>query len=77
MLIWLWLELPSDRRPLFLVPAVIATLAGLDLARFETITWGGGIVLGLCALLALCAFLEQRRGLGELRIPEILRVDRL
>ena len=77
MLIRLWLELPSDRRPLFLLPTVIAALAGLDLARFETITWGGGIVLALCGLLALCALVEQRRGLGELRIPEILRVDRL
>jgi hypothetical protein len=77
MLIRLWLELPSDRRLLFFVPAVIAALAGLDLARFETITWGGGIVLGLCALLAMCAFVEERGGLGELRIPEILRIDRL
>jgi hypothetical protein len=76
-LIRLWLERPADTRQLFLVPAVIATLAGLDLARFETITWGGGIVLALCGLLALCAFVEQRGGLGELRIPEILRVDRL
>ena len=76
-LIRLWLERPPDTRQLFLVPAVIATLAGLDLARAETITRGGGIVLGLCALLALCAFVEQRGGLGELRIPEILRVDRL
>jgi hypothetical protein len=76
-LIRLWLERPPDTRQLLLVPAVIAALAGLDLARAETITRGGAIVLGLCALLALCAFLEQRRGLGELRIPEILRVDRL
>ena len=76
-LIRLWLERPSDTRQLFLVPAVIATLAALDLARAETITWGGGIVLALCGLLALCAFVEQRGGLGELRIPEILRVDRL
>jgi hypothetical protein len=76
-LIRLWLERPPDTRQLLLVPAVIATLAGLDLARAETITWGGGIVLGLCGLLALCAWVQQRGGLGELRVPEILRVDRL
>ena len=76
-LIRLWQELPSDVRPLFLAPGVIAALATLDLVRAETITWGGGIVLGLCGLLALCAFVEQRGKLGELRIPEILRVDRL
>jgi hypothetical protein len=76
-LIRLWLERPPNTLQLLVVPAVIAALAGLDLARWETITWGGGIVLALCGLLALCAFVEQRGGLGELRIPEILRVDRL
>jgi hypothetical protein len=48
-LIRLWLERGPDLRPLFLLPAVIAALATLDLVRAETITWGGGIVLGLCA----------------------------
>lgn len=77
MLIRLWLERFSDARLLLLIPAVLAALAGLDLARAEAMTWGGGIVLALCGLLALCAFVEQRGGLGELRIPEVLRVDRL
>jgi hypothetical protein len=76
-LIRLWLERPSDTRQLLLVPAVIAALAGLDLARAEGISWGGGIVLGLCALLALFAWLENRGGLGRLHVPEILRIDRL
>jgi hypothetical protein len=76
-LIRLWLERPADTRPLLLVPGVIAVLAGLDLIRFETITWGGGIVLGLCALLALCAWALDPRRLGPLQVPEILRVDRL
>jgi hypothetical protein len=76
-LIRLWLERPPDTRQLLIVPVVIAVLAGLDLARIETLTWGGGIVLGLCALLALFAWVENGRGLGRLRVPEILRIDRL
>jgi hypothetical protein len=71
-LIRLWLERGPDLRPLFLLPAVIAALATLDLVRAETITWGGGIVLGLCALLALFAWVEHVRGLGPLSVPEIL-----
>ena len=76
-LIRLWLERPTDTRQLLLVPAVMAALATLDLVRAETITWGGGIVLGLCALLALSAWVEHAGGLRTLRIPEALRVDRL
>jgi hypothetical protein len=73
----LWLERRGAALWLVLTPMAMATLAVVDLARAEAITWGGGIVLALCALLAVCALLEQRRGLGERRIPEILRVDRL
>ena len=76
-LIRLWLERSPDTRLLVLVPVALAALATLDIVLIEHLTWGGGIVLGLCALLALCALIEQRGGLGELRIPEILRVDRL
>lgn len=76
-LIRLWLERPPDTRRLVFVPAVIGVLAGLDLVRAETITWGGGIVFGICALLALSAWVEHARGLGTLEVPEILRVDRL
>ena len=66
-----------DTRQLFLVPALMAVLATLDLVRAETMTWGGGIVLGLCALLGLFAWVEHAGGLRTLRIPEALRVDRL
>jgi hypothetical protein len=78
-LIRLWLERGPDLRPLFLLPAVIAVLATLDLARAETMTLGGGIVLGLCALLVLFAWVERARLLGQrqLHVPEILRIDRL
>jgi len=77
MLIRLWLERFSDVRLLLLVPALITALAGVDLARAEELTWGGGIVLGLCALLALSAWVEMRGASGRLRVPEILRVDRI
>ena len=76
-LIRFWLERPADTRQLLLVPAVLAVLATLDLVRAETITRGGGIVLGLCVLLGLFAWVEHARGLGTLKIPEALRVDRL
>ena len=76
-LIQLWVVRTGDARPLFLVPGVIAALAVIDLVRAEANAWGGGVVLGLCGLLGLCALIEQRGGFGELRIPEILRVDRL
>jgi len=78
-LIRLWLERGPDLRPLFLLPVVIAVLATLDLARAETMTLGGGIVLALCALLVLFAWVERARllGQGQLRVPEILRIDRL
>ena len=77
MLMRLWLERREAALWLVLTPMAVATLAVVDLGRAEAITWGGGIVLALCALLGLCAFVEQRGGLAELRIPEILRVDRL
>lgn len=76
-LIRLWLERSPDARLLFVVPVALAALATLDIVLVEHLTWGTGIVLALCCLLALSAFVEQRGGLGELRIPEILRVDRL
>ena len=64
-LIRLWLERPPDTRRLVFVPAVIAVLATLDLVRAETITWGGGIVLGLCALLALSRLGRARARPGD------------
>ena len=77
MLVRLWLERYSDARLLLGVPAAIAALAGVDLARAEAMTWGGGIVLGLCALLALSAWIEKSGGLRRLQVPEVLRIDRI
>jgi hypothetical protein len=67
----------ADR--LVLLPIALLALAALDLIRLRDagITWGGGIVVGLCVLLALLGRTEQREGLESLRVPEVLRVDRL
>ena len=60
--------------PLFLLAlAVVDLIARRDLG----ITWGGGIVVGLCLLLAFFGHLERRGGLRKLRLPEVLRVDRI
>jgi len=60
--------------PLFML--AIAAL-GLILARGNGISWAGMLVVTLCTLLAALGFAEQRGGLATLRVPELLRVDRL
>lgn len=64
---------------LVLMPLALLALAALDLIRLRDagITRGGGIVVGLCLLLALLGRIEQREGLENFRVPEVLRVDRL
>ena len=72
----LWLERREAALWLVLIPTAMAILAVVDLARAEAVTWGGGIVLGLCAVLALLGRLEQTPGI-RIAVPEILRIDRL
>lgn len=64
---------------LVLIPLAMLALVAPDLIRHRDsgITWGGGAVVVLCLLLAQLGRVEQREGLERLRIPEILRVDRL
>jgi hypothetical protein len=66
-------------QPLLVIPLALLALAGVDLVRLrdDGVGWGGGLVLGLCAFLALAGWFEQGEGVRRVRIPEILRIDRL
>jgi len=70
---------PGGADWLMVIPLALLSLAALDLVRLrdDGVSWGGGVVVGLCLLLALLGRLEQREGLENFRVPEILRVDRL
>ncbi len=64
---------------LVFLPLGLLALAAVDLFRLRDggISWGGGLVVALSLLLVLFGWVEQRDGLDSLRVPEILRVDRL
>jgi hypothetical protein len=64
---------------LVILPLALLALAALDLIRLRAggMTWGSGVVVGLCLVLAVSGRAEQLQGLQNLRVPEILRVDRL
>lgn len=65
---------------LLALPLGLLALAALDLIRVpeEATSWGGGwIVVGVSLLLAVLGRIEQRTGLENLRVPEVLRIDRL
>jgi hypothetical protein len=79
-----WLEsarrtpFPSDQ--LVALPLALLALTALELIqrRSEGMTWGGGILVGLCLLLALLGWMEPRGRLESIRVPEELwRIDRL
>jgi hypothetical protein len=64
---------------LTLVPLTLLTLAALELIRYRNgpVIWGAVILVGLCLLLALLGWIEERDGLKGFRVPQALRVDRL
>jgi hypothetical protein len=72
-----WATSEGDR--LVVLPAAMLALAAVVLfaARNEGIAWGGGIVVGLSLLLILLGAVERGGGLESIRVPDILRVDRL
>lgn len=79
-----WLEsarrtpFPSDQ--LVVLPLALLALTALELIqrRSEGLTWGGGILVGLCLLLALLGWMEPKGRLESIRVPEELwRIDRL
>jgi hypothetical protein len=66
-------------RGLVLTPLLILPMPILELIqdRAVGIVWGGVILIGLCLLLAVLGWFEQRGGLENFRFPELFRVDRL
>jgi hypothetical protein len=64
---------------LVLLPLALLALAAVDLVRLRGagITWGGAIVVGRCLVLALLGRAEHEGRLEGLRVPELLRVDRV
>lgn len=71
-----WLEsarripFPSDQ--LVVLPLALLALTTLELIRKrgEGMTWGGGILAGLCLLLALLGWMEPKGRLESIRVPE-------
>jgi hypothetical protein len=78
---WLRRAAGGSARPglLVVLPLALLALAALDLIRLRSagITWGGGLVVGLCILLAVLGRVEAQSGLEKMQIPAIVRVDRL
>jgi len=77
-----WLRRPAKPRasvdPLVVLPLGLVAVVALELIRFrDAITWGGGALVGLGVFLASLGVVENRLGLASVRVPEILRVDRV
>jgi hypothetical protein len=76
-LIRCWLDEAGEQ--LVFLPLAVLALTAIDLVqgRGQGMTWGGGILVGLCLFLALLGWRERAGGLEDFHVPEILRVDRL
>ncbi len=79
-----WLEsarrIPFPPDQLVVLPLALLALTALELIRkrSEGMTWGGGILVGLCLLLALLGWMEPTGRLESFHVPEELwRIDRL
>jgi hypothetical protein len=68
----------ADGSALVLVPGAMLALAAIDvIARRHNERWDAGAVVGLCLLLMFVGDAERRGGLRQIRVPEILRIDRI
>jgi hypothetical protein len=68
----------ADGSALVLVPGAMLALAAIDvIARRHDERWGAGAIVGLCLLLLFVGDAERRGGLRQIRVPEILRIDRI
>lgn len=74
-----WLEGARNDPGLVLLPLALLALTALDLIaiRGQGISWEGWVSFVLCALLVVFGWIEQRGSLDRIRVPEVLRVDRL
>jgi hypothetical protein len=74
-----WLRPTVEAGVAALIPLVLLALVALWLIEKRTynVNWGGRIVVAVLLLLALLGRLEQRGGLENFRVPELLRFDRL
>ncbi len=64
---------------LVFVPLFLLALAAIDLIERRA-TWEirwDSIIAGICLLLAFFGYAERRGGVRKLRLPEVLRVDRI
>jgi hypothetical protein len=78
--LWAGQAAAGSRAPeLVLLPLALLALATIDFINQgeDAVSWGRSAVVGLCLLLAFLGRAEQRRGLEKLRIPEVLRIDRI
>jgi heme exporter protein D len=71
--------LPPADPFLWSLPLLLLALTALDLIeqRDRGLTWGGGIAVGLCLALAACGRIALKGGIRAVRVPEILRIDRI
>jgi hypothetical protein len=81
-LVYLWARQSrgSDRGPeLVLVSLALVVLGVLQAVPLPTVQldWYGGVLLGASLSLTVFALIEERGGLRELRVPDILRVDQI
>ncbi len=72
-------DVSTHARELVGLSLTMVVLAVLDSTPLPTVqlTWNSGVLLGLTVPLTLLAARRERGGLRNIRIPEILRVDRI
>jgi len=76
-LLWLWAG--EGGRGVFSVSCLLLVPATLDAigTRDRGFTWGDAVVAAVLLALVYLGWYDEREGLGNWRIPELLRVDRL
>jgi len=80
-IVHLWIRhargVPAHGPELVTLSLALVVLAVLDAAPSLRLSWHGAVLLGISVPLTLLAMIEERGGLKNLHVPEILRVDRI